>query len=60
MAEMGVAPSAEDLDADHAVAAVGGRDHVLGSHGLEEAGPAGPESNLPLDSNSGNPKHTHE
>src|SRR6266849_6991014 len=41
VAEVGVAAGAENLGADHAVPTVDLRGDVLGSHGLEEAGPAG-------------------
>src|SRR5687768_2011988 len=41
MAQVSVASGAEDLGADHAVAAVFVRDDVLSGHWLEKAGPAG-------------------
>src|SRR5262245_11493363 len=41
MAEMSIAAGAQDLGADHAVAAVFMGDDILVGYGLEEAGPAG-------------------
>src|SRR5882724_8185573 len=55
MAEMAVAASAQNLRADHAVAAVCMRDNVLLGHKLEEAGPAGAGVELAMGGEQGQP-----